>query len=56
VGVEVVLCAKIGECPQDKLIAAGIATSDAYAFDYIERAIGDYYADKYGVPQLALRA
>lgn len=56
VGVEVVLCAKIGECPQDKLVAAGIATSDAYAFDYIESAIGDYYADKYGVPQLALRA
>jgi nitrogen fixation protein NifB len=55
-GVEVVLCAKIGECPQEKLIAAGIATSDAYAYDYIESAIGDYYADRYGVEQLALRA
>jgi nitrogen fixation protein NifB len=55
-GVEAVLCAKIGECPQDKLRAAGIATSDAWAYDYIETAIGDYYADRYGATQLALGA
>jgi nitrogen fixation protein NifB len=55
-GVEVVLCAKIGECPQEELRAAGIRTSDAFAYEYIEAAIGEYYASEFGTPQLALRA
>ena len=55
-GVEAVLCAKIGECPQDKLRAAGITTCDAWAYDYTETAIGDYYANWYGATQLALGA
>ncbi len=55
-GVDAVLCAKIGDCPKEKLRAAGIATSDAYAYDYIETAIGDYYANRFGAPQLALGA
>jgi nitrogen fixation protein NifB len=55
-GVAVVLCAKIGECPQEELRAAGIRTSDAFAYDYIEAAIGEYYVSEFGTPQLALRA
>ncbi len=55
-GVDVVLCAKIGDCPQNMLRAAGLKVSDAYAYDYIETAIGDYYANEYGAPPLALGA
>ena len=48
-GVEVVLCAKIGDCPKGMLTAAGIRATDAYGFDYIETAIGALYAAEYGV-------
>jgi nitrogen fixation protein NifB len=55
-GVAVVLCAKIGDCPQDMLRAAGVRTSDAYAYEYIETAIGAYYASEYGPQRIALGA
>ena len=43
-GVAVVLTAKIGRCPREKLAAAGIAVVDEYAFDYVEMAIAKYLA------------
>jgi len=43
-GVDGVLCAKIGACPKDKLDAAGIKASDAYAFEFIETAVADFHA------------
>ena len=47
-GIAVVLCAKIGDCPQDMLTAAGITATDRYALDYIETAIGALYAATFG--------
>jgi nitrogen fixation protein NifB len=55
-GIEVVLCAKIGDCPTDELEAAGIGASDAWAYEYIETAISAYYARVYGVTPQAMRA
>ena len=42
--VAAVLCAKIGDCPRDRLAAAGIVAVEDYAFDYIESSIGAWYA------------
>jgi nitrogen fixation protein NifB len=47
-GVAVVLCAKIGDCPKDMLDAAGIRATDEFGFDYIEAAIGELYARRFG--------
>ena len=47
-GVDPVRCAKIGDCPQEQLRAAGITATDAFAFDYIETAISACYATRYG--------
>jgi len=44
-GIDLVLCSKIGDCPKDQLAAAGIEVSDAYAYEYIEAAISNHYAD-----------
>ncbi|NKN34800.1 nitrogenase cofactor biosynthesis protein NifB [Agrobacterium sp. a22-2] len=55
-GIDVVLCAKIGDCPQDQLKAAGIRASDAYGYDYIETAIGTLYAAEFGLEFLAQTA
>lgn len=55
-GIEIVLCAKIGDCPQEKLNAVGLRVVDDWAYEYIETAIGEYYAVEYGEAQLALRA
>ncbi len=38
-GIGLVLCAKIGACPKERLAAAGIRAIDDYAFDYIETAV-----------------
>jgi nitrogen fixation protein NifB len=43
-GIDVVLCSKIGHCPQDELKAAGILATDAYALDYIETAISTVFS------------
>ncbi len=52
-GIDVVLCAKIGDCPKDSLVAAGIRATDAHGFDYIETAIGALYAAEFGLELLA---
>jgi nitrogen fixation protein NifB len=55
-GVDVVLVAKIGDCPKRKLEAAGLKVSDTYAHDYIETAISAYYAEAFGARPRALSA
>lgn len=41
-GIDAVLCAKVGRCPRERLAAAGITVSDAFAFAYIEAAIAGH--------------
>ena len=55
-GINTVLCAKIGGCPQGQLVSAGIRVSDEWAYEYIESAISAYYARAYGAAPLARRA
>ncbi len=55
-GVNLVLCAKIGECPKDQLKAAGIEASDAWGFEYIESSIAAAYREKFGGGDIALIA
>jgi nitrogen fixation protein NifB len=55
-GVDMVLVAKIGDCPRRKLEAAGLKVSDTYAHDYIETAISAYYAEAFGAAPRALSA
>ncbi|MBQ0820426.1 MULTISPECIES: nitrogenase cofactor biosynthesis protein NifB [Microvirga] len=52
-GIDIVLCAKIGDCPKDQLTAAGIRATDAYGYDYIETAISALYIAELGVEPLA---
>ncbi len=40
-----VLVAKIGSCPREELQAAGIEPIEAYAHDYIEKAVLSWYGD-----------
>ncbi|MBP0650884.1 hypothetical protein J8J40_27930, partial [Mycobacterium tuberculosis] len=47
-GVDMVLCAKIGDCPRQTLEAAGLVVTDAVAEEYIEAAIGRVYAERHG--------
>lgn len=47
-GIEIVLCAKIGDCPKEALGAAGITATDEYAHDWIEAGIGAWYQANYG--------
>jgi nitrogen fixation protein NifB len=47
-GVEAVLCAKIGDCPQESLRAAGITATDAQAMEWIEQGLAAWYRDSYG--------
>ena len=49
-GVDQVLCAKIGTCPKDRLEEAGIAASDAFAFEHIETAVAALYAARHAAP------
>ncbi len=54
-GVAVVLCAKIGDCPKEMLDAAGIHATDEFGFDYVEAAIGEVYARRFGTrPSVAV--
>ncbi|MEI9424255.1 nitrogenase cofactor biosynthesis protein NifB [Mesorhizobium sp. Cs1299R1N1] len=55
-GIEVVLCAKIGECPKARLRAAGIRAIDDYGYEHIETAIGTIYAAEFGGGSLAATA
>jgi len=42
--VDVLLCAKIGDCPKVELAHAGIEPSDDFAYEFIEPAIAALYA------------
>ncbi|WP_095205100.1 nitrogenase cofactor biosynthesis protein NifB [Mesorhizobium carmichaelinearum] len=55
-GIDIVLCAKIGNCPKDQLAEAGIRAIDAYSHDYIETAISALYTAEFGVQPLAATA
>ncbi|TIL83363.1 MAG: nitrogenase cofactor biosynthesis protein NifB, partial [Mesorhizobium sp.] len=55
-GVDIVLCARIGNCPEDRLKECGIRATDAYGYDYIEPAIGALYAAEFGGEPLAATA
>ncbi|OHV79389.1 nitrogenase cofactor biosynthesis protein NifB [Ensifer sp. LCM 4579] len=47
-GIDFVLCARIGDCPKNKLMEAGIRATEAFGYDYIETAISALYATEYG--------
>ena len=47
-GVDLVLTAKVGDCPQAALAEAGLAVSDAHAEAYIEAAISAAFAEWFG--------
>ncbi|WP_202324405.1 MULTISPECIES: nitrogenase cofactor biosynthesis protein NifB [unclassified Mesorhizobium] len=55
-GVDIVLCARIGNCPEDRLKEGGIRATEAYGYDYIETAIGALYAAEFGSEPLAATA
>ncbi|UVK48848.1 nitrogenase cofactor biosynthesis protein NifB (plasmid) [Mesorhizobium sp. AR07] len=55
-GIDIVLCAKIGNCPKDQLAEAGIRATDAYGHDYIETAISAVYATAFAIGPLAATA
>ncbi|RAZ71768.1 nitrogenase cofactor biosynthesis protein NifB [Mesorhizobium atlanticum] len=55
-GVDIVLCAKIGDCPKDQLAGAGIRAMDVYGYDYIEAAISALYAAEFGSEPVAAKA
>ena len=55
-GVKVVLAAKIGRCPRQRLAEAGISVVDDYAFDYVETAIASYLAARAADAEVARRA
>ncbi|MEQ1671195.1 MAG: nitrogenase cofactor biosynthesis protein NifB, partial [Hyphomicrobium sp.] len=55
-GIDAVLCSKIGDCPKNDLAAAGIVVSDAFAFEYIEAAISNFYASQMATVPQALSA
>ncbi|MGG7519379.1 nitrogenase cofactor biosynthesis protein NifB [Allorhizobium undicola] len=52
-GVDLVLCAKIGDCPKDQLAEAGVRVVDDYGSNYIETAISALYAAKFRAAPLA---
>ncbi|MGF1640579.1 MAG: nitrogenase cofactor biosynthesis protein NifB [Rhodospirillales bacterium] len=47
-GIDAVLCARIGQAPRDRLAAAGIRATDAFAHDYIEPAVARLFVDTVG--------
>ena len=55
-GVKVVLTAKVGRCPRQRLAEAGISVIDDYAFDYVETAIASYLAARAADAEVARRA
>ena len=55
-GIDIVLCAKIGECPKKELACAGIRVSDEWPYEYIESAISTHYAREHGAVPQARRA
>ncbi|MGX9120451.1 nitrogenase cofactor biosynthesis protein NifB [Mesorhizobium sp. BHbsci] len=55
-GIDVVLCAKIGDCPKAQLRGAGIRAMDDYGYEHIETAISTVYAAEFGAKPLAATA
>lgn len=45
--IDVVLCAKIGDCPRDELARAGVTVSAAYAYEWIEAGIAAWYRETF---------
>jgi nitrogen fixation protein NifB len=52
-GIELVLCAKVGDCPRQALEQTGVRVSDEWAYEYVETAISMHYAREYGAPRQA---
>ncbi|WP_027168894.1 nitrogenase cofactor biosynthesis protein NifB [Mesorhizobium sp. WSM3224] len=55
-GIDVVLCAKIGDSPKEQLKGAGIRATDDHGCEHIETAISAVYAAEFGVKPLAATA
>ncbi|MEI9401907.1 nitrogenase cofactor biosynthesis protein NifB [Mesorhizobium argentiipisi] len=55
-GIDIVLCAKIGDCPKAQLSGAGIRATDDYGYEHIETAISTVYAAEFGAKPLAATA
>lgn len=55
-GVAAVLCAKIGRRPRDRLAAAGIETTDRFAFEYIEASAITWYTQRKALDAAAASA
>ncbi|WP_208246321.1 nitrogenase cofactor biosynthesis protein NifB (plasmid) [Rhizobium sp. T1470] len=55
-GIDILLCAKIGDSPKKQLAEAGVRATDAFGYDYIETAIGELYAAEFGVKPLVATA
>lgn len=52
--ISVVLTAKIGDCPRDRLAEAGIPVIDDYAFEYIESSVSAWFTrETFGAAELA---
>ncbi|MBN2630094.1 MAG: nitrogenase cofactor biosynthesis protein NifB [Rhodobacteraceae bacterium] len=45
-GIDIILCAKIGDCPRESLAEAGITVIVDHAFDYIETGVSAVYRDR----------
>jgi nitrogen fixation protein NifB len=56
VGIPLVLCSKIGDCPKEGLLAAGIVATDEYAHEWIEAGIGAWYQANHGKLSTAVSA
>lgn len=52
-GVSAVLCARIGDCPRERLAAAGIRAIDDHAHEYIETAVAQFFVEELGIAQQA---
>ncbi|AEI38207.1 nitrogenase cofactor biosynthesis protein NifB [Zymomonas mobilis] len=50
-GVQAVLCARIGDCPREKLEKSGIEATDAFAHEWIESGISSWYAERFSKEQ-----
>jgi nitrogen fixation protein NifB len=52
-GVSVVLCARIGDSPRERLAAAGIRAIDSHAHEYIEMAVAQVFVKDLGATKQA---
>jgi nitrogen fixation protein NifB len=54
-GVSAVLCARIGDCPRERLAAVGIRAIDDHAHEYIETAVARFFVEEFDVSERAAR-